>query len=89
MSRPNLDSSGRECVLAILTFLTLMVLWGYARGTKKIANASVLQTENSQMPFLSVVQEGNIPGQVRGWCVSNQGFGPAMNIRGTFISART
>ncbi|PYX33187.1 MAG: hypothetical protein DMG77_00775 [Acidobacteria bacterium] len=63
--------------LVILTLLTLIVLKGYAADTNTIAQASVSQLENSQMPFLAVAfgdQEGG------GWGIYNQGFGPAINI---------
>jgi hypothetical protein len=59
-----------------LTYLTLIVLRGYAADTKTIAIASVSQREDSQMPFLAVASEQN----GGGWGIYNQGFGPAINI---------
>lgn len=69
--------------LTLLTAFTLKVLWQYATDTKTIANASVMQFENSQMPFLTITQKSLGGGQVEadGWVVENQGFGPAVNIR--------
>jgi hypothetical protein len=66
--------------IVILTLLTLIVLLGYARDTKRIAQASVDQLDNAQMPFLAVRQEENVAGQVAGWVLDNQGSGPAINI---------
>lgn len=67
--------------MVVLTFLTLMVLIRYAADTKKIAEGSASQTENSQMPCLVVVMLHEDGG--RGWAIENQGFGPALNIRFT------
>ena len=66
--------------IVCLTLLTLIVLKGYADDTKTIANASVSQLEHSQMPFLAVRQEPNVPNQVGGWVLENQGYGPAINV---------
>jgi hypothetical protein len=66
--------------LVILTLLTLIVLKGYAEDTNKIANAGVLQLENSQMPFLAVAMREGTPAQEGGWEIENQGFGAAINI---------
>ena len=66
--------------IVVLTALTLYVLVGYAADTKRIAKASVHQVENAQKPFLAVRQQENVPNQVGGWIVENQGFGPALNI---------
>jgi len=63
--------------IVFLTFRTLIVLQGYAANTKKIAEASVNQTENSQLPFLAVAMKPTDPG---GRAIENQGFGPALNI---------
>jgi hypothetical protein len=60
-----------------LTYLTLVVLKEYAADTKKIAEASVSQREDSQMPFLVTAQ--NQIGAAE-WGIFNQGFGPAINI---------
>jgi hypothetical protein len=83
---PNWVQAYASVAISILTLLTLIVLCIYAWHTKQIANASVSQTENSQRPFLSVVQQAAVPGQVGGWFVANHGFGPAINIRGTFLA---
>jgi hypothetical protein len=70
--------------LVILTFLTLIVLRGYAADTKAIANVSASQTESSQMPFLAVVMRSG------GWGIENQGLGPAINVRyGTHPAQRS
>lgn len=66
--------------IAGLTALTLIVLKQYADDTKTIASVSVSQFENSQLPFLAVRQEENVPHQVGGWVLENQGSGPAINI---------
>jgi hypothetical protein len=39
-----------------LTYLSLVVLKAYAADTKKIAEASVSQREDSQMPFLTTLR---------------------------------
>lgn len=62
----------------ILAAWSLKVLRDYAADTKKIADASVSQTENSQKPFLAVIMRETNPG---GWAIENQGFGPAVNVR--------
>jgi hypothetical protein len=54
------------------------VLRRYAADTKKIAQASVAQTENNQMPFVALVEKYEA-----GWSVENRGFGCALNIRHT------
>jgi hypothetical protein len=59
--------------IVILTGATLLVLKDYAADTKTIAKVSTSQTESSQMPFLVVVHH-------EGFCIQNQGFGPAINI---------
>lgn len=84
--------------LVVLTGVTLFVLWGYAKETKRIANASVLQIENSQMPFLALVHQSVTTAQVQEmqktniipkafippeWIVQNQGNGPAINVTTT------
>jgi hypothetical protein len=77
---PNWIQALDAICLVILTLLTLIILRGYAADTKTIADTSVSQTENSQMPFLAVAMregDGNAQG---GWTVENQGFGPALNI---------
>jgi hypothetical protein len=68
--------------VALPTLLTLIVLKGYAADTKTIANASVLQAENAQKPFLVLLLKPQEVGKhAGGWALENQGFGPAMNIR--------
>ena len=66
--------------IVILTLLTLHVLREYASDTKRIAQASVKQTENSQLPFLAVFFQPNTAVDQEGWTVANQGSGPAINI---------
>jgi hypothetical protein len=60
-----------------LTYLTLVVLKGYAADTKTIAKASAAQTENSQISFLAMTPS---PVGAAEWGICNQGFGPAINI---------
>jgi hypothetical protein len=67
-------------IIVLVSALTLIVLCIYAADTKRIAKASVQQVENAQTPFLAVRQEENVPNQVGGWILENQGFGPALNI---------
>ena len=61
--------------IAGLTLLTLIVLNGYAKDTKRIANSSVDQIENSQMPFLALIRTPE-----KDWLVANQGYGAAINV---------
>lgn len=68
------------CIVG-LTLATLLVLRDYAADTKKIANVSVSQTENSQVPFLAVIMREFQTGNPGGWGIENQGFGPAVNVR--------
>jgi hypothetical protein len=63
-----------------LTLITLIVLKHYAADTKTIARASVLQLENSQMPFLAVIMQPNTTHSTGEWRIENQGFGPAINV---------
>src|SRR5690242_609644 len=69
--------------LVLLTLLTLLVLIRYAADTKRIAEASVSQTENSQMPCLVVTRLYEPSHRTIGWGIQNQGTGPALNIRFT------
>lgn len=71
--------------IVVLTGWTLMVLRRYAADTKKIADASVSQTENAAMPILVVIRETIFKpeGKWYKWSIQNQGFGPALNIRFT------
>jgi len=70
-------------VLVLLTAATLLVLLRYADDTKRIAEASVSQIENSQMPCLVVINLQGGPNRTAGWAIQNQGGGPALNIRFT------
>jgi len=70
-------------VLVVLTLFTLLVLIRYAADTKRIAEASVSQTENSQMPCLVVTRLYEPSHRPIGWGIQNQGTGPALNIRFT------
>ena len=67
-------------IQVVLTLLTLLVLLRYVWDTRRIAKASVRQIENAQTPFLAVLQQEHLVGQVGGWVLENQGFGPALNI---------
>jgi hypothetical protein len=79
---PNWIEALAASAIVLLTYLTLVVLKDYAADTKKIANASVLQTENAQKPFLVLLSKPpEIGKHGGGWALENQGFGPAMNIR--------
>src|ERR1700723_1098395 len=66
-----------------LSYLTLIVLKGYAADTKTIAMASASQTENAQKPFVALVTKNAVPARhfVGGWAIENQGFGSALDIR--------
>jgi hypothetical protein len=66
--------------IVALTLLTLIVLKKYASDTKTIANASISQLENSQMPFLAIVMRRSTRESDGGWGIQNQGFGPAVNV---------
>ncbi len=78
------NSSAIQAVAAVfivgLTGLTLIVLKQYADDTKTIARVSVSQLESLHLPFLAVRQEENVPHQIGGWVLENQGSGPAINI---------
>lgn len=80
---PNWIEAFAAVGIVALTYLTLIVLKGYAADTKTIAIASASQTENAQKPFLALVLKDAIPAQhfVGGWAIENQGFGSALNIR--------
>ncbi len=69
--------------LVILTWRSLLVLRGYAKDTKTIADKSVEQIEAVQKPFLALVfKPENIPERFPGgWAIENQGSGAALNIR--------
>jgi hypothetical protein len=72
-----------ELWLALVTSVTLYVLWGYAKDTKVIAKNSSEQIEYSQRPFLAVAMRQGTEMGPGGWVIENQGFGPAVNIRCT------
>ena len=79
-------------VLVALSVLTLLVLCRYAWDTYKLANASVEQVKNAQMPFLALVKvERDFPNKTNqliarlpttflAWAVENQGNAAAVNI---------
>jgi hypothetical protein len=67
--------SGLNLIVAVVT---LLILWGYARDTKAIAKTSVLQAEESSIPYLSIrVDVGEI---FTSYVIVNQGPGPALDI---------
>ncbi len=70
----------------VLAGWTLAILRKYAADTKTIARASVAQLEKSQMPFLDVIMVDLPPHS--GWQIQNQGFGPALNVRCSFVEGR-
>jgi hypothetical protein len=80
LNLPNWIQALAAAAIAALTYRTLSVLKKYAEDTQKIAEASVSQIENTQMPFLAVVRR-------EAWTVENQGFGPAINIVFAFVQA--
>lgn len=67
-----------QVVLAIATVLTLIVLFGYARDTEKIAKNSYEQIESSLKPFVALVERE--PSHSSNWSIKNIGKGPALNI---------
>jgi hypothetical protein len=73
--------------IVLLTYLTLVVLKGYAADTSMIARASASQLENARMPFLVVVQKPRTSDFQGGWVIENQGFGPATNATWTYHQA--
>jgi hypothetical protein len=77
---PNWIQALAAGVIAALTYRTLTVLKKYAKDTQGIAEASVSQLKNTQMPFLALVQRES-------WTLENQGFGPAINIVFDFTQA--
>jgi hypothetical protein len=80
-------------LLVGLTFVTLLVLFLYAQDTHKLANASIEQVRNAQMPFLALVriEKDNVfrnerlaaftPPTYQLWAIENQGNAPAINIK--------
>ena len=79
-------------MLVFLTIATLLVLFVYARDTHKLANASIEQVRNAQMPFLALVKAEKetppiamrmtslAPSTFMAWAVQNQGNAAAVNI---------
>jgi hypothetical protein len=65
--------------LAVVTTWTLVVLRRYAADTKTIAKNSTEQIENTQMPFVALVETTGDSRRVP-WAIRNQGFGAAVNI---------
>src|SRR6266496_2931479 len=86
LNLPNWIQSVAAVCIVLLTLLTLVVLYGYAADTKRIAQASIEQLTNAQIPFLNVVQSDLPPHS--GWKLRNQGFGTALNVRCSFIQGR-
>jgi len=68
--------------LVILTGLTLIVLWGYAKDTRTIARTGTAHIEMIDRPFVALLAK---PAELNrhggGWAIENQGNGTAMNIR--------
>jgi hypothetical protein len=83
---PNWIQAGAAVALVLLTLATLRVLKRYAHDTATIAGVSASQTENSQMPFLTVTWTEPDPPIAAGWEIHNQGFGPALNVRFSIYS---
>jgi len=81
---PNWIEACAAVALAVLTLITLLVLKGYADDTKTIAKNGKQEIENSQMPFIAVVERNRQYDSSDGrWKIKNQGFGPAINIHYT------
>jgi hypothetical protein len=82
-SNPNWVQALAAVALVVLTGATLLVLRGYARDTKTIADKSVEQIENAQRPFIALVSKAADvrPHFTGGWVIENQGSGAALNIR--------
>jgi hypothetical protein len=82
-TNPNCIQAIAAVTMVILSGATLVILYGYARDTKTIAEKSVEQVENAQMPFLALVsKEADVrPHITGGWVLENQGSGAALNIR--------
>jgi hypothetical protein len=62
---------------------SIVILREYAADTRKIAEASVSQLENSQTPVVTPVMRPNPPDE--GWGLENQGVGPAINGQLSFV----
>jgi hypothetical protein len=65
----------------IVAFVTLVILFFYARDTKTLANAAGEQIEESGIPYLTILT----PGKANPWypisfVIMNQGRGPALNV---------
>jgi hypothetical protein len=73
---PNWLEALAAVAVAVLTYLTLTVLKGYAADTKTISNAGILQTENAQKPFLVLLCKPQELGKhAGGWALENQVLG--------------
>jgi len=79
-SGPDWIQAFATVAIVILSGWTLIVLRKYAADTRKIAQSSLKQTENSQLPFLAVFFQPNTAFDQEGWVVQNQGSGTAINI---------
>jgi hypothetical protein len=79
-SGPDWIQAFAAVAIVILSGWTLIVLREYAADTRKIAQSSLKQTENSQLPFLAVFFQPNTAVDQEGWVVQNKGSGTAINI---------
>lgn len=78
--------------LVLLTVVTLLVLFQYARDTHSLARSTAEQLKNAQAPFLALVRiekdnphrAGSLasfaPPTYYQWSIENQGNGSAINI---------
>jgi hypothetical protein len=67
-------------VLALVTFLTLVKVWGYARDTKRLVELTERQSEAAIAPFLAIIRNKSDLTD-KGYSFKNQGRGPALNVR--------
>jgi hypothetical protein len=73
---------------ALIAFVGLLVLRVYARDTKTIADATVVQAKDRVLPILALQVLPRTDGSDdKCWKFVNQGFGPAINL--TFQRAGT
>jgi hypothetical protein len=72
--------------LVVLTFITLCVLYQYAKDTRQIANTSMEQFNSSQTPFLALTRDRE---NKSAWYIENQGNSSALNIsiHGNYINS--
>jgi len=80
-------AAGATVRLVVLTRRTLVVLEDYARDTKRIADLTSKQLENSQAPFVvfSFEMKGEPGGIVRNiYYLENGGVGSAFNVYGWY-----